>query len=105
MLKDILYPTKGNLFVWVNAGYLILLISIGVVPTITVVFAYFLESIVVGLLNMVKMTVTILFGRTQKADNNSGIAYFQTIFFAIHYGGFVAIQSIFAFVLLVVRVQ
>ncbi|WP_299215291.1 DUF6498-containing protein [uncultured Dokdonia sp.] len=99
MLKDILYPNKGNLFIWINAGYLILLMSIGFVPPITVVFAYFLESIVVGLLNIVKMTITTLFGRTQKADNHPSIAHFQTIFFAIHYGGFVAIQSIFAFVL------
>lgn len=96
-MKDIFYPTKGNLLIWINAGYLILLICIGLVPPITVVFAYFLESIIVGLLNMVKMTITTLFGRTQKEVGNSGMAHFQTVFFAIHYGAFVAIQSILAF--------
>lgn len=97
MIKDILYPTKENLLIWINAGYLILLMSISVVPPITVVFAYFLESIIVGLLNMVKMTITTLFGRTQKEVGNSGTAHFQTVFFAIHYGAFVAIQSVLAF--------
>lgn len=97
MLKDILYPNKGNLFIYFNAGYLILLISISLVPPITVVFAYFLESIIVGLLNMVKMTITTLFGRIQRATNYAAVAHFQTLFFAVHYGGFVAIQSILAF--------
>lgn len=97
MLKDILYPNKGNLFIYINAGYLILLMCMSVVPPITVVFAYFLESIIVGLFNMVKMTITTLLGRTQRAANNAGIAHFQTVFFAIHYGAFVAIQSILAF--------
>lgn len=89
MFKNIFYPTSQNIFIWLSTLYLLLLLFIGKVNPMTILFIYFLETIVVGIFNAFKMFCTIQFG------TSSG--YGLIPFFLFHYGFFVAIQSIFAF--------
>lgn len=91
MFKDIFYPTSQNSFVWLSAIYLLFLLYIGAVSPISILFVYFLETIIIGIFNALKMFCSLKF------TNSSG--YILIPFFLFHYGFFVAIQSIFAFAL------
>ncbi|MFK8061041.1 MAG: DUF6498-containing protein [Polaribacter sp.] len=91
MLKDILYPTKQNAFVWLSSIYLLFLLYLGKATPMIILFVYFLETIIIGLFNVLKMYWSIQFG------NYKGLALIP--FFIFHYGFFVAIQSIFGFAL------
>ncbi len=93
MLKNILYPTPQNSFFWLSAIYLLFLLYIGKASAMTILFAYFLETIIIGVFNALKMLWSILFGKSQKSE--FGLIFF----FLFHYGFFVAIQSVFGFAL------
>ncbi|WP_147448378.1 DUF6498-containing protein [Dokdonia sinensis] len=98
MLRDLFYPNKGNLFIYINAAFLLTMMAIGVIAPITVVFGYFLETIVIGILNVVKMYIVVSYSPTHLRStrkDKGGIAAIP--FFIIHYGAFVAIQSILGF--------
>jgi len=90
MLRDILYPTKQNAFIWLSALYLLFLLGIGKATAMTIVFAYFLETLIIGVFNAVKMFLCITKGKT-----NESLGFI--LFFLIHYGFFVGVQSIFGF--------
>lgn len=89
MLKSIFYPTHQNLFTWLSALYLLLLLYIGKTSPIEVLFIYFLETIIIGVFNALKM----FFCKTDKKEETFGLI----LFFLFHYGFFVTIQSVFAF--------
>lgn len=89
MLKNIFYPTSQNIFIWLSAIYLLFLLYLGKISPLTILFVYFLETIVIGIFNVLKMFCTIKLGKS------SGFGLI--VFFLFHYGFFVAIQSIFAF--------
>jgi hypothetical protein len=55
-----------------------------------IIGAYFLESIVIGLINVVKIYFTSRFAKV--SDEYSGKAYFIIPFFIAHYGFFVFVQ-------------
>jgi hypothetical protein len=85
-------PTKNNVFVWLNAVFLIVLLLIGKTEPLTVVMAYFLETIVVGVIHSFKIYKTSLY---------SGERIFKTIvYFLSQYLFFVAVQLIFVFAFL-----
>jgi hypothetical protein len=86
-----LIPNKSNLFIWLNAIFLIVLLIIGKADPLTIVMAYFLETLIIGIVNVFKMYKVI-------STNPSGEKnYFLIIFFLVHYTFFVAIQLIFVF--------
>lgn len=89
MLKSIFYPTPQNAFIWLSSIYLLFLLYIGKASPMTILFAYFLETIIIGIFNALKMFWSIHFGKSK--------GYGLILFFLVHYGFFVAIQSIFAF--------
>ncbi|MFC4267390.1 DUF6498-containing protein [Polaribacter marinivivus] len=89
MLKDIFYPTPQNAFIWLSSIYLLFLLYIGKANPITILFAYFLETIIIGIFNALKMFWSIHFGKSK--------GYTLIFFFLFHYGFFIAIQSIFGF--------
>lgn len=99
MLKKLLIPTWDNALVWANALFLLLLLFLKIVDPLTIVFAYFLETIIIGLIHLVKLWLVNKYGKAEaeaeKPNQIKGIG--MLIFFAFHYGFFVAIQSIFAF--------
>ncbi|WP_299047169.1 DUF6498-containing protein [uncultured Polaribacter sp.] len=91
MFKNIFYPTTQNVFIWLGAIYLLFLLYIGKASPIIILFAYFLETIIIGLFTILKMLWSIVFGKSK--------GFSLLLFFIIHYGFFVAIQSIFGFAL------
>jgi hypothetical protein len=67
-----------------------------------VVFGYFLETIVIGLLHVAKMGVTLRFGEKQRMvtrteSSSLFVSGFAILFFLFHYFFFVFGQSIFVF--------
>jgi hypothetical protein len=89
MIKNIFYPNSQNIFIWLSTVYLFFLLYLGKISPISILFVYFLETIVIGIFNAIKMFCTI------KLGNSKGYGFI--VFFLFHYGFFVAIQSIFAF--------
>lgn len=94
MFKDIFIPNKSNVFVYVTAFFMLFMLLSGQVSPLTIVFAYVLETIIIGIFNILKMAYTANVGKLGDS-NKSGFA--MIVFFIFHYGMFVAIQSIFVF--------
>ncbi len=92
MWKSVLYPNKANSNIYVAAAFVLFLYFTGSLSAMAVLFAYFLETIIIGLFMIIKMTYITLY-----SDDPKGINAGKIMFFCVHYGGFVAIQSIFAF--------
>ena len=91
MLKSVFIPNQSNAFAWSNVLLLITLVAIGEIEAYAVLFGYFLETIVIGIFNCVKMYAS-------SKHNDRGIAVYKYIlFFIVHYGFFIAVQSIFVF--------
>lgn len=91
MIKEIFYPTYQNVIIWLSAIYLLILLYSGKVTPITILFVYFLETILAGIFNVFKILSC--------AHHSKSKNYFIAVFFLFHYGFFVALQSVFAFAL------
>lgn len=86
-----LLPNKSNMFVWLNAVFLVVLLILGKADALTIVLAYFLETIIIGIVNVFKMFKVI--STNEKEDQNYGLI----LFFMVHYSFFIAVQLIFVF--------
>lgn len=95
------FPSKQNSFVWINAIFLIYLLTIGKVDALTIVTAYFLETVIIGIVYVFKMVKIISYNN--RVENISGNANYSLIlFFIFHFSFFVAIQLIFVFAFLTI---
>ncbi|SHJ39026.1 DUF6498-containing protein [Flavobacterium haoranii] len=95
-LKDLF--TLDNKNVWLTALFYIALIVIGRLSATEFVIVYALETIIIGIFHAIKM-LTITFGSNyMKNDKAKGVGL--TLFFLVHYGFFVFIQTTFFFVFL-----
>lgn len=94
MLASVFIPNRYNSYAWINVIGLILLLYLGKIEPYTVLFGYFLETIVIGFFNILKMFMA------SKHDGSGKSIWFLMPFFIFHYGMFVAIQSVFAFVVI-----
>lgn len=78
---------------FIQAVFLIVLVIMGSANPMAVVFAYVFETIIIGFVHILKLFYIIKNNKT--ADGSSKIMdYFSIPFFLIHYGAFVAIQSV-----------
>jgi len=82
-------PSKSNVFVWLNAGFLIILLLIDETEPLTVVMAYFLETIIIGIVQVFKLYKIILFNRSE--------SYKTILNFLSHYLFFIGVQLVFVF--------
>ncbi|MCB0456673.1 MAG: DUF6498-containing protein [Flavobacteriaceae bacterium] len=97
-MKTLFLPNKYNYLVWGNALLALVLLLFGAADPLSIVFAYFLETIIIGLFHCIKLWMVNTYGKespnTHKMPKSSiGIV----LFFLVHYGMFVGIQSIFVF--------
>lgn len=99
MWKSILLPSKTNFVLWGNALYLLLLLIFQLVDPLTIVFAYFFETIIIGIIHVGKLWMVSRYGQKSTNPNNQLTGILLMLFFTAHYGMFVAIQSVFAFAL------
>lgn len=95
-------PNKLNYWIWIQA----MVMAAGMLfwgwSPFYVVMAYFLETIIIGLLHVVKMATVLKKGNAQKEavlfDRSDSMNHGGAIlFFMFHYFFFVAIQSVFVF--------
>ena len=93
VLLKVARPDKSNAALYLNAMFLLMLLAVGFVTPWSIVMAYFLETIIIGILNALKMALCVAYKRHNGGTQGFGII----LFFLVHYGFFVAIQSIFAF--------
>ena len=95
MWKLVLYPNKANSNLYIAAAFVLFLYFTGALSAMAILFASFLETIIIGLFMVIKMCFITIYSHENKGSNIGKI-----LFFCVHYGGFVAIQSIFAFTFL-----
>ncbi len=99
MWIEVLLPTKHNAVLWANALFLALLLVLKLADPLTVVFAYFLETIIIGIIHLVKLWLVSNYGKKSSDSQFQMRGIPLMLFFTVHYGMFVAIQSVFAFTL------
>ncbi|MEZ4786979.1 MAG: DUF6498-containing protein [Flavobacterium haoranii] len=90
--------TLDNKNVWLTALFYIALILIGKLSATEFVIVYALETIVIGIFHAIKMLTITFFSDSMKNDKAKGVGL--TLFFLVHYGFFVFIQTTFFFVFL-----
>lgn len=87
---------NSNPSIVANALFLIALLLVGKADPMAIVFAYVFETIIIGLVHVVKLFY--IFKNNKPGKRESKVGNFLLIpFFIIHYGIFVAIQSIFLY--------
>jgi len=103
MINRIIYPNKTNSTLWLNALFLLVLLITDYADPLTIVLAYFLETIIIGIIHVFKLGLVVKYGKkddqlsNQKDPKNvSGIGLI--FFFIFHYGFFIAVQLVFVFV-------
>jgi hypothetical protein len=92
-VSGILSINKRNIFVWIGAIFLSIILFLGYADPFAIVMAYFIESIAIGLLNFLKMLLT----SRGKNKTLKGSVLFKCFFFLIHYSFFIFVQSVFVF--------
>lgn len=92
-MQGIISINQRNFSVWIGAISLLVFLILDYVDPFAVVMAYFIESILIGLLNIVKM----LLSNKEKNKQMNGSLAFKCIFFVLHYGFFIFVQSVFVF--------
>lgn len=97
MIKEIFRPTGDNTTVYLNALFLLMLLVIGVADAFMIVITYFLETVIIGLIHVVKLFLTVKHGKPPKPDSKGFNGYGVILFFIFHYGIFVSVQSAFVF--------
>lgn len=97
-LKSLL-PDHTNYLVWLMATYMLfVLIWLQLNPEMLLI-GYFMETILIGIVYLIKMGMTWYFSRECSFKDTYGklSEFFLIPFFAFHYFFFVAIQSVFLF--------
>ena len=89
MLASVFIPNRNNLYAWMNLIFLIGFLLLGKIEPYTVLFGYFLETIIIGFFNVLKMILA------SRNDGSGKSIFFYVPFFIFHYGVFVAVQSVF----------
>ena len=82
-----------NKFIWLGSIFLLIILFLDYADPFAIVMAYFIESIVIGFLNFIKMLLT----SREKNNNSNTTTLFKSIFFLVHYSFFIFVQSIFVF--------
>lgn len=94
MFNAIFTPNKTNSYAWMNLVLLVLLLFLGKIEPYTILFGYFVESIIIGVFSVLKMVAASRYDGSEKS------ILFYIIFFIFHYGIFIAVQSVFVFAIL-----
>jgi hypothetical protein len=100
-----LLPSLDNLFIWINAIIMLAGIFVFDWKPEVVIIAYFLETIIIGIIHVFKLIIVLRFGDEQihaepdpKVGILGGVAAIP--FFIFHYFFFIFVQSIFIFTML-----
>lgn len=95
LFKNILTPTLGNISIWLNAIFLLVLLVCGWANSFAIIMIYFFETLIIGILQIVKMMIVGIYGSPEQRESHHPVGII--LFFMVHYSFFVGIQSIFVF--------
>lgn len=96
----LLLPNSDNLNIWITSVLMILgLIFFNWRPEV-IIFAYLFETIIIGVIQIIKMISVALFSENEKASPNKQAPWFVIPFFFFHFFFFIAIQMVFVFLFL-----
>ncbi len=98
MIKNLIFPNKDNKAIWLNTLFLLVLLFTNNANPLTIVLAYFLETIIIGILHVFKLILVVKYGKKDNLKSkgtHSGIGVI--LFFIFHYGFFVTVQLILIF--------
>lgn len=101
--RSILVPNRDNAAVWLNALWLLTGIFFLGWSSASVLLAYFLETIIIGIIHIVKMIAVLKWGKAQRREarsdpGNGALNTWVAIpFFIFHYFFFIFVQSVFLF--------
>lgn len=100
-----LIPNFNNIWIWFNTLIMLAGIFVWNWDPAVVIIAYFLETMIIGVLHIIKIFLVLTFSERQKAAAVSPKAtifsnYGAIPFFIVHYFFFIFVQSIFIFTLL-----
>ncbi len=98
----ILRPRKGNITIWLNALWMFAGIFFLGWSASSILLAYFFETIIIGIIHIVKMLTVTYAGQAQKESGRNKKEYKEpplslVIFFIMHYFFFLFVQSVFLF--------
>ncbi len=98
----ILRPHKGNVAIWLNALWMFAGIFFLGWSASSILLAYFFETIIIGIIHIMKMLVVTYAGKTQKEASLNKKEYKEpplslVLFFIMHYFFFIFVQSVFLF--------
>ncbi|MCB0513290.1 MAG: hypothetical protein KDC60_02550, partial [Bacteroidetes bacterium] len=90
----LLLPNSDNLNIWITSVLMILgLIFFNWRPEV-IIFAYLFETIIIGVIQIIKMISVALFSENEKASPNKQAPWFVIPFFFFHFFFFIAIQMV-----------
>jgi hypothetical protein len=97
--------SKTNNAILLNAFFLIALLLSGKANPMAIVFAYVFETIIIGLIHAVKLFYIIRYDNEPGKVEKKLVNFASIFFFLIHYGFFVAIQTVFIQLLLLMMID
>ena len=89
--------SRTNNAILLNAVFLAGLLFLKIANPMAIVFAYVFETVIIGLFHGVKLFYVIRYDNKPGEIESKFINYVSIIFFFIHYGFFVAVQSLFLY--------
>ena len=92
-----LNQNNSNRIVVLNTLFLIALLVTGNANPMAIVFAFVFETVIIGLIHIVKLICLIPYGDDQSRTQSKFLKVALIGFFLIHYGFFVFIQSTFLY--------
>lgn len=100
MVKNFIQnQSKPNFVLLLNAVFLTILVLFDKANPMAIVFAYVFETAIIGLFHSVKLFFVIRYGNQPGKKETHFFNYLSIPFFIIHFGAFVAIQSLFLYIL------
>jgi hypothetical protein len=97
MLQSVIKKnTQNQWFVVLNALFLIGLLLLGKADPMAIVFAYVFETIIIGIFHFIKLLIIVVGNEKQKWCEKL-VDLYGSFFFFLHFGAFVAIQSVFLY--------
>ncbi|MAZ73443.1 MAG: hypothetical protein CMC70_09890 [Flavobacteriaceae bacterium] len=97
LLKNLFQIQPAALLLGAQAILFLLLLVFGVVTPEAIVFGYFFETIIIGVIHLVKLFLVLKHGKKDTRNAGAFSGYGMLLFFLFHYGMFVCIQLIFVF--------
>jgi hypothetical protein len=94
-------PNKENYVVWLTAVYMTIGLFVFKWNPIVILLAYFIETIVIGCIHLVKMTLTALYSKSNSVPKVVGLIFVP--FFFVHFFLFIAVQLFFVLTILDIK--